>query len=147
MSAETAIPQGRRLVVVDDNLAIRAMIVEAAQGLGQVVVAVDDGTKALEKIRAHRPDAVFLDLNLGKLDGADIYRALRSDPSLMSLPVIICTVSRVDTANRKLSDPAVPGDPALFYLYKPFTVSGMYVTLATAFGCDLRNLPPLHGRQ
>ena len=61
----------------------------------------EDGVTALERLReegrfcrAGRPDLVLLDLHLPRLDGVDVLRAIKADPRLRSLPVIIMSHSR-----------------------------------------------------
>jgi CheY-like chemotaxis protein len=61
---------------------------------------VMDGTEALQYLRhedpyrhAALPDLILLDLNLPKLDGREVLRAIKSDPSLCRIPVIVLTTS------------------------------------------------------
>jgi CheY-like chemotaxis protein len=61
---------------------------------------VMDGTEALQYLRheerfrnAPLPDLILLDLNLPKLDGREVLRAIKSDPDLCRIPVIVLTTS------------------------------------------------------
>lgn len=65
--------------------------------------AVDDGIKALHYLRqeapyagAVRPDMILLDLNLPRMNGQEILRALKADPRLRSIPVVVLTTSESD---------------------------------------------------
>ena len=49
------------------------------------------GTEALEKVRNHVPDVVFLDLMLPDLDGYEVCRALKSSGSTNQVPIVIVT--------------------------------------------------------
>ena len=67
------------------------------------LTVVRDGEQALAYLRrqppyadAARPDLVLLDLNLPNLDGHDVLRAVRADPALAGLPVIVLTTSDAD---------------------------------------------------
>lgn len=63
---------------------------------------VKDGDEALSYLRQEppfenvpRPDLVLLDLNLPKVDGTEVLQAMRNDPTLASIPVVILTTSKV----------------------------------------------------
>ena len=71
----------------------------------QVVLnVVSDGVEAMEFLartgkfsNAPRPNIILLDLNLPRLDGREVLEAIKRDPSLMSIPVIILTTSESHT--------------------------------------------------
>jgi CheY-like chemotaxis protein len=61
---------------------------------------VNDGTEAMAFLRRQgdyadrpRPDLVLLDLNLPKMDGREVLEAIKSDPELASIPVVVLTTS------------------------------------------------------
>jgi CheY-like chemotaxis protein len=61
---------------------------------------VNDGTEAMAFLRQEgeyadrpRPDLVLLDLNLPKMDGREVLQAIKSDPDLASIPVVVLTTS------------------------------------------------------
>jgi len=61
---------------------------------------VNDGTEAMAFLRQEgeyadrpRPDLVLLDLNLPKMDGREVLEAIKSDPDLSSIPVVVLTTS------------------------------------------------------
>ena len=77
------------VMVVDDSSAIRKFVMFALRAQGLTVVTAQDGMEALEKL-AHTPvDLVVTDLNMPKLDGYGLVRAIRSDREYAELPVII----------------------------------------------------------
>jgi two-component system response regulator len=64
---------------------------------------VEDGVAALDYLRkvapyqnAVRPDIVLLDLNLPKKDGREVLSAMKEDPALRSIPVVILTTSQAE---------------------------------------------------
>jgi CheY-like chemotaxis protein len=64
---------------------------------------VTDGAEAMEFLRrqgehtdAPRPDLVLLDLNLPRMDGGEVLQAIKSDPELASIPVVILTTSEAE---------------------------------------------------
>jgi CheY-like chemotaxis protein len=64
---------------------------------------VEDGEEALSYLRREgafegmeRPDLVLLDLNMPKIDGRGVLSAIRTDPGLTDLPVVVLTTSTAD---------------------------------------------------
>ncbi|MDQ1625614.1 MAG: hypothetical protein QOJ49_1112 [Actinomycetota bacterium] len=64
---------------------------------------VNDGVEAMaflrregEHAQAPRPDLVLLDLNLPRMDGREVLNAIKSDPDLASIPVVILTTSEAE---------------------------------------------------
>ena len=64
---------------------------------------VDDGVEAMAFLRREgeyaetpRPDLVLLDLNLPRMDGREVLDAIKSDPELSSIPVVVLTTSEAE---------------------------------------------------
>ena len=79
------------ILVVDDvpdNVDILQMRLESQ---GYEVAAAGDGAEALEKTRALHPDLVLLDIMMPKIDGIEVVKRLKADPSLPFIPVILVT--------------------------------------------------------
>src|SRR5262249_16672146 len=77
-----------RLLVADDNADIRAYLVRLLRGRGSVH-AVADGTTALEVARAWAPDLILADVLIPGLDGVGLLQAVRADPRLRPIAVIL----------------------------------------------------------
>jgi PAS domain S-box-containing protein len=104
-----------RVLVVDDNADMRQYVARLLSERYEVQ-AVADGQAALTAVQVQRPDLVLSDVMLPKLDGFGLLRALRYDPSLKTLPVILLSArageeSRVEGLERGADD----------YLTKPFS--------------------------
>jgi PAS domain S-box-containing protein len=97
---------GRRLIVADDDEGQRKLARFRFAKLGFEVVAVADGAEALEAARARRPDVVVTDALMPRVDGFALCRALRSDPALRTVPVVLVTSSYVEAADRELATQA-----------------------------------------
>ncbi len=69
----------RRVLVVDDNVDSAETMAEILKMWGHDVHTAHDGPGALEAARAHRPDAVLLDLGLPTMDGFETARRLRQE--------------------------------------------------------------------
>ena len=89
-----AVRTPRRVLVVDDEPALAALIAQQLQPLGVDAVPVHSGAEALELLRrGERFDAMTLDVLMPEMDGLEVLRAVRADPRLRDLPVIFVSVS------------------------------------------------------
>ena len=82
-----------RILIADDLPDLLAALTETLQREGYAVTAVGDGEAALSAIRSDPPDIAVLDLRMPKLDGFAVCRALRDDPLLENLPVVILSAT------------------------------------------------------
>jgi len=105
-----------RILVADDDVDIRELVEFKLSTLGHDVVAVADGAAAIDACQASRPDLAVLDVMMPGVSGLDAIRAIRSDPSLADLPVILLT------ARAQESDVETGFDSgADDYITKPFS--------------------------
>ena len=117
-----AVPS-RRVLIADDNAAMRDSLSSLLQDLGHVVRAASDGEAALEAAEDWLPEFVFLDMNMPKLSGADVARRLRSRFPASRMTLIMMSGADLDEptlrgARRagfdhcidKIGDPQLLGD-------------------------------------
>jgi two-component system chemotaxis response regulator CheB len=79
----------QRIVVADDSRLMRRILSDALGRQGfEVVATAADGDQALQACRAHRPDALTLDLAMPGMDGIGVLRALREGKA-EALPVVV----------------------------------------------------------
>jgi DNA-binding response OmpR family regulator len=84
-------PEPRHFVVlvIEDDAAIRELIAHAAlEEPGMQVLAARDGAEGLAAFEQIRPDVVLLDLQLPGLDGIEVCRRLKSDPTTAEVPIV-----------------------------------------------------------
>jgi DNA-binding response OmpR family regulator len=81
----------RRVLVVDDEPAIRLLVQRALEHRGFAVETAQNGAEALEVAARGGHDLVLLDAMLPKLHGFEVARRLRADPSTRRIPIIIMT--------------------------------------------------------
>jgi CheY-like chemotaxis protein len=99
-----------RVLIVEDDRAIREALAECVATLGIEVVTAGDGVDGLAVLRqAPIPDAVLLDLRMPRLDGHGFLEAMHADPAVAAVPVI-CMSAWDDQ----------PGFPVHASLKKPF---------------------------
>lgn len=107
------------ILIAEDNKDIAVVLQRLFARAGFEVLAADNGDAALQAARRQRPDVVLTDLDMPVLDGLGLCRAIRADPGLGDIPVVILTGG------------LLPGDPrpreagACGVLPKPFTTAGM----------------------
>ena len=84
------------VVVAEDSLVIRAVLVEQLQSRGYRVIEAADGEQALAACHRERPDVVLLDVEMPQLDGHAVLAGIKAEPLLADIPVVFVT-SRVTT--------------------------------------------------
>lgn len=88
------------VLVVDDSPTVRAHLQRWLLAEGYRVMLADDGQAALDQLKApatERPAVVLTDLDMPRLDGLGLARALHADPALRDLPLLVLT-ARADEA-------------------------------------------------
>jgi two-component system response regulator MprA len=105
-----------RLLVVEDDPQVRAMLSRALGHEGFDVAAAPDAAGALAELRASRPDLVLLDLLLPDLDGLEVCRRLRRAGD--RVPILMLTAR--DTISDRVDGLEAGADD---YLVKPFSTA------------------------
>jgi signal transduction histidine kinase/DNA-binding response OmpR family regulator len=87
-------PQGLGgcILVIDDDPKIRQSMAELLTVEGYTAITAADGHAGLELAEKHRPDAIVLDIIMPGRDGWSVLNALKADPELCEIPVILATV-------------------------------------------------------
>jgi len=94
--------QRKRFLIVDDIPLMRSMLAkyveraapevfEDGSALSIEIVEAGDGEEALEHLQSQPIDLVFLDLMMPRMDGIAFLRKKASDPSMHSVPVVVCS--------------------------------------------------------
>jgi len=105
------------ILIADDHADLRKLIRMTLLGGPFTVIEAEDGVQALAGARRHRPDLIILDVMMpGELDGYQVCAAVKADPALRHVPVILVT-ARAQRADLQAGQEA--GADA--YLIKPFS--------------------------
>ncbi|WP_229481283.1 response regulator transcription factor [Mycolicibacterium mageritense] len=104
-----------RILVVDDDRAVRESLRRSLSFNGYSVELAQDGVEALELIASDRPDAVVLDVMMPRLDGLEVCRRLRSTGD--DLPILVLTAR--DSVSERVAGLDAGADD---YLPKPFAL-------------------------
>ncbi len=119
-----AVESDERILVVDDNADMRRYLRRILQESWKVDTA-NDGMAALAKVRKAPPDLIIADLMMPGLDGLSLLGALRDDPRLADIPVMVLSAR----ANEDASIDALSAG-ADDYLPKPFAARELLARVA-----------------
>lgn len=82
-----------RILVVDDDVAIRDLIKEILTGHGHTFDIASSGSEALAKIGKTQYDLVILDRHMPEMSGLKVLKTLRASPATAKLKVLFCTAA------------------------------------------------------
>ncbi|PNG98770.1 Transcriptional regulatory protein PrrA [Streptomyces malaysiensis] len=122
---------GGRVLVTDDDAAIRRSLERGLRLNGFSVTLADGGHAALAAMRDAEPDVVVLDISMPDLSGIEVCRALRADGD--DVPVLM--LSALDEVSDRVAGLQAGGDD---YLVKPFALQELVLRLHAL----LRRRPP-----
>jgi PAS domain S-box-containing protein len=105
----------RRVLVVDDDAAIRLISREVLEAHGFLVREAEDGKAALAEARRFRPDLVLVDVMMPEIDGFELAQRLRAERETAAVPIIFVS-ARGQTADKVRAFKLGAED----YLVKPF---------------------------
>ena len=111
------------ILVVDDEPAVRRVLLMRLQLAGYNVVSAEDGEEALEKFHSESPDLVVLDVMLPKMDGFAVCRRLRAESCV---PIIF--LSALESISERVAGLDLGADD---YLPKPFSPKELEARIST----------------
>jgi CheY-like chemotaxis protein len=83
-----------RILVVEDDAAIRESVEECLAAEGHSTASVGNGAEALEWLaREPLPDVLVVDLVMPVMNGADLIQRVRADPRLAAVPIVLMTAA------------------------------------------------------
>ena len=80
------------VLVVDDDASVRGLLSKTLEKEGYRIIAAGNGVEALALARAHRPQAITLDVLMPQMDGWRTLKEFKADAELRDIPVIMVTV-------------------------------------------------------
>ena len=119
------------ILVVDDDLTVRELVQRHLQRSGFAVATARGGQEGLRLVRELRPAAVTLDIMMPDLDGWTVLAAIKGDPSLAGIPVVLMSI--VDQKSRGYALGAAD------YLIKPVDRAKLVETLTGICGSTAGN--------
>jgi len=113
----------QRVLVVDDEPVIRALVAAGLQTDELQVTGVADGLSAIEAAEASPPDLVLVDMGLPGIDGREVLRRLRINPLTAAIPVLLLTGLEPE------DDTGADG-----IVHKPFTLEALRSSVGSCLG-------------
>jgi CheY-like chemotaxis protein len=115
-----------RILVVDDEVAIRSVARRMLEALGFQVVEAADGEEAMQKLRSSTFDLMLLDLTMPRKDGRETLLAMNE--AGIHTPVVLCSGYDEHEVNRMLSSPTEG------FLQKPYRIQELEHVVRDALG-------------
>jgi len=124
-TAGPGLREAAKILLADDNADMRVYVRRLLGPLCEVQ-SVADGQEAIEAMRERRPDLVLADVMMPRLDGFGLVRAIRSDPELSEIPIILLSArageeSEIEGLKSGADD----------YLIKPFSARELIARVET----------------
>jgi len=107
---------GRKIMLIDDSRTIRRSAETMLNREGCEVITANDGFEALALIHKHKPDLIFVDIMMPRLDGYQTCAIIKNNANFRHVPVVMLTSK--DGLFDKARGRIVGSDQ---YLTKPFT--------------------------
>ncbi len=118
-----------KILVVDDFSTMRRIVKNLLGDLGfKNIDEADDGNTALPKLQSGNFDFLVTDWNMPGMTGIDLLKAVRADPNLASLPVLMVTA---ESKREQIIEAAQAGVNG--YVVKPFTAGTLEEKISKIF--------------
>ncbi len=117
----------KRVLIVEDEAAIRSTVREALEWSGYETAEAADGSEGLAKAEGSRPDVILLDVVLPGLDGYEVCRRLKGNSMTAAIPVIFLTGLEHDAL-----DQLANAVGATACLTKPFRIQALVAVIEGA---------------
>lgn len=114
-----------KIVFCEDDPMIQKLVLAALRGSAHEVHLASDGEEGLALVRSVRPDIIFSDVSMPKLDGYQLGDALKASPETAGIPLIFVTAS---VQRSQIVEAALHG--AAGVLPKPFTMAELRAKVA-----------------
>lgn len=113
-----------KVMVIDDSKTIRRSAESLLTGAGCQVVTASDGFEALARVAEHRPDIIFVDIMMPRLDGYQVCALIKHNVNFRAIPVIM--LSSKDSIFDKARGRLVGSE---HYLTKPFSREDLFAAI------------------
>lgn len=119
-SAAAAPAVVKTILTIDDSRTMRDMLNMALSGAGFTVVQAVDGQDGLKALARQPVDLIITDINMPKLDGYGVIRAVRSDPAYDDTPILVLSTEAEQESKDIAKDAGATG-----WIVKPFDPAGL----------------------
>lgn len=122
----------RKVLVVDDDPDIITVLTLSLTERNYIVLNAYDGIQAIALAKKEKPDLIILDLMLPSVDGFSVIKALKGDPEVADIPIIVVTGRTIEDREKAIQLGARE------YLIKPFTMRILYEELDKIMDKEVR---------
>lgn len=106
---EPAADAVRTVLIVEDQIEMRAIASAYLERYGYRVLATDNGADAVRQARAEQPDLIFMDVSIPGMDGIRATAEIKRDPATRAIPVVIVTAHPYGSVGRRAMDAGCDG--------------------------------------
>ena len=107
-----------KILIVDDEPGMRILLEQTLEGFedkGVILLTADNGKKAIECIKAEKPELVFLDVMMPEINGFEICNTVKNEYGMNDVYIVMLTAKGQETDKQKGKDVGVD-----IYMTKPF---------------------------
>ncbi|MGF1496076.1 MAG: PleD family two-component system response regulator [Elainellaceae cyanobacterium] len=79
------------ILIVDDSQTLRKMLSDLLRSNGMEVLEATNGSEAMQQIQDKSPDLVITDLIMPEMNGYELCRWIRNEPTVRTVPILICS--------------------------------------------------------
>ncbi|MCF6321009.1 MAG: response regulator [Rhizobiaceae bacterium] len=119
----------KTVMIVEDNELNMKLFNDLLEANGYKTIKTDDGMKALELARAHKPDLILMDIQLPEVSGLEVTKWLKEDDELHKIPVIAVTAFAMKGDEERIRQGGCEA-----YISKPISINGFIETVKTYLG-------------
>ena len=136
-SEHLPLANSKRVLIIDDDQAARDLTSRWVSGMGLSVICAQGGQRGLEHALTKAPDVILLDIIMDEMDGWQVLEALKADPRLKDIPVVLVTIDEVSEAGRAMVDGYIP---------KPMTKAAIEDAINSILFPQMKALKSANGR-
>lgn len=129
-----------RILTIDDSKMVRLMVGKVFKPFDCVVMEAANGAEGIERARENKPDVIVLDYTMPVMDGMETMVALRADPYLKDVPVIMLTAESARDTMCKMAELGVRD-----YLVKPFNEATIAERVGRVVALKMKGAPSENG--
>lgn len=105
----------KKILAVDDSKTMREMVSFTLKDAGYDIIEAEDGKAALSTLNGQKIDAVITDLNMPNMNGFELIRTLRADPTYKFTPILMLTTEGDSSKKQEGKSAGATG-----WIVKPF---------------------------
>jgi two-component system chemotaxis response regulator CheY len=106
---------GKHILIVDDSPSMRTLLAMSLSAQGHQVDTAEDGLHGLERLPQVKPDLLFTDINMPRMDGFGLIEAVRAQTQFDDMPILVLSTESSPEKKERAFDAGASG-----WIVKPF---------------------------